>query len=128
MNQKAGGALRRQALGTRAEREVQKLLEAQGFAILGRNVRVGHLEVDLLVRRDDLVAVVEVRYRGPQAWQGPFESVGAVKRQRLRSAGRLLWYRRFASDPTVRRMRFDVAAVTVGPDGETRIEYAAAAF
>ena len=118
----------RQSLGTRAERAVERALISQGFTILGRNVRVGHLEIDLLVRRDDLVAVVEVRTRGSGCWQGPFESVDASKRQRLRSAGKALWARHFERDPSVRRMRFDIAAVRFGHDGEPHIEYVVAAF
>ena len=117
---------RSHALGRRAEQVVADYLEAQGFVVLERNLRVGHLEIDLLVRRDDLIAVVEVRCRSPQAWQGPFQSVSAAKRQRLRRAGTIVWQRRFANDLSVSRMRFDVAAVHFTAEGEAVVEYAKA--
>jgi putative endonuclease len=119
---------RRALIGARAEQAVADYLLARGFSILHRNLRVGHLEVDLLARLDDLVAVVEVRHRGPGSWQGPLESISPAKRARLRKAGRLIWQRRFARDPSVNRMRFDAAAVSFDPDGTPRVDYVSAAF
>ena len=118
----------RTATGARAEQFVARYLLDQGFVIVGRNVRVGHLEIDLLARLGDLIAVVEVRHRGPGSWQGPLQSVGPDKRARLRKAGKLLWQRQFARDRTVNRMRFDVAAVSFGVDDVPHVEYVAAAF
>jgi len=117
---------RAHALGRRAEQAVADYLVARGFVILDRNLRVGRLEIDLLARRDDLVAVVEVRCRSLHSWQGPFESVGTAKRQRIRRAGELVWQRRFSRDPSVNRMRFDVASVEFGPHDVAVIEYAEA--
>lgn len=118
----------RRSAGARAESAVADFLVDQGFEILGRNVRVGHLEIDVLARREDLVAVVEVRYRSNASWQGPFQSITADKRARLRKAGRILWQRRFLRDRSVNRMRFDAAAVTFGVDDVPSVEYVPAAF
>jgi putative endonuclease len=118
----------RTVTGARAELVVADHLVEQGFVVLGHNIRVGYLEIDLLARKDDLVVVVEVRHRGFGSWQGPFESISAAKRARVRRAGRLLWRARFARDRTVNRMRFDVAAVTFGVDDIPSVEYVAAAF
>jgi putative endonuclease len=118
----------RPAVGARAEAVVADYLVAQGFEILGRNVRIGHLEIDLVARRDDLVAIVEVRFRSVASWQGPFQSITPDKRARIRKAGKILWQRRFLRDPSVNRMRFDAAAVSFGPDDEPSVEYVAAAF
>ena len=117
----------RTASGARAERVVETYLVEHGFVVLGRNVRVGYLEIDLLARQGDLVVVVEVRHRGESSWQGPFESISEAKRGRLRRAGKILWRARFARDPTVNRMRFDVAAVRFGVDDVASVEYVAAA-
>lgn len=75
-----------------------------------------------------MIVVIEVRARGPGAWQRPFDSIDAKKRARVRRAGERLWRDRFARDPTAERMRFDAAAVELLPDGEARIEIARAAF
>ena len=103
-------------------------LAAAGLEILGLNVRVGRLELDVLARDDRVVVVVEVRARGPGAWVRPLDSVDPRKRERVRRAGERLWRERFLRDPGVDRMRFDLAAVELLPDGGTRIEIVRAAF
>jgi putative endonuclease len=96
--------------------------------VLAINVRVGHLELDVIAREGPVIAVIEVRTRGPGAWVRALDSVDATKRARVRRAGERLWRRRFARDPSVERMRFDVAAVELDEDGEARVEIVKAAF
>ena len=97
-------------------------LFAGGFAILGRNVRLGPLELDIVARRGALVVVVEVRTRGRGARVGPFESIDGTKRARLRRAVERLWRDRLAAMEGVDRVRIDAAAVLT-ERGSTRIEY-----
>jgi Holliday junction resolvase-like predicted endonuclease len=81
------------------------------------------------VARDaDTVVVVEVRTRGATAWQTGMESIARVKAKRVRAAGERLWRQRFLRDPTVNRMRFDVAVVTFDSAGTPSIEYAHGVF
>ncbi len=94
-----------------------------GYRLLARNLRLGPLELDIVAQKDDVVAVVEVRTRGPGALQGPFESVTATKRARLRRAVRRLWREQLAALKDVKRVRIDVAAV-IFEGGQTRVEYA----
>jgi putative endonuclease len=91
-------------------------------------VRVGRLEIDLVLRDGAVIVFVEVRMRGPGAWTGALASVDAKKRARLRSAGEQLWQERFIHDATIDRVRFDVAAVRFLPDGGAEIEHVKAAF
>jgi putative endonuclease len=56
----------------------------------------------------------------------PLDSVDQKKQARLRRAGERLWVERFADDPSVERMRFDVAGVNLC--GPTRIELVKGAF
>jgi putative endonuclease len=118
----------RAELGRRAEEAAASFLEAGGFVILGRNVRVGRLEIDLVVRDGPVVAIVEVRTRGDGAWVRAFDSVDWRKRARVRSAGTALWRSRFKADPTLERMRFDLVGVTFDEDGRARCEHLKAAF
>lgn len=92
--------------------------------ILGTNVRLGRLELDVVAKDGDTVVVVEVRTRGPGAWQTGLESIARTKAKRVRTAGERLWRQRFERDPSVNRMRFDVAVVTYDSDGRPEIEYA----
>jgi putative endonuclease len=122
------GPIDRQAIGARAEGLVAAHLAQQGMEILGLNVRVGRLELDIVARDGPVVVVVEVRARGPGSWVRPLDSVDRGKRARVRRAGERLWRDRFARDASVQRMRFDVAAVELGENGEARIEIVRAAF
>ena len=95
--------------------------------VLGANVRVGYLEVDLLVRDGRTLALVEVRTRGSAAWTSGFGSVDGWKRTRLRRAGERLWRRRYRFDSGIDHVRFDVASVSFR-EGRAKVEYVRAAF
>jgi putative endonuclease len=117
----------RAARGRRAEQLALEHILALGWTVLGQNLRVGPLEIDLLALEGDCVVVVEVRSRGPGSWLGPLASVGRDKRQHLRRAGEALWRARFQADAMVTRMRFDVIAVRLdGP--EPALEHVRAAL
>jgi putative endonuclease len=96
--------------------------------VLDTNVRLGHLELDIVAREQDTVVVVEVRTRGAGAWQTGLESIARTKAKRVRTAGERLWRKRFERDPTVNRMRFDVAVVSYDGSGKALIEYARGVF
>ncbi|MFT3771947.1 MAG: YraN family protein [Minicystis sp.] len=115
-------------VGARAEELVAAHLAAAGLTILAVNLRVGRLELDVVARDGPVIAVVEVRARGPGSWVRPLDSVDARKQQRVRRAGERLWRERFAKDRSIERMRFDVAAVELSADGGARIEIVKAAF
>lgn len=116
----------RAALGKAAEHAVVELLRREGLLVLGVNLRVGHLEVDILARDGCTLIVVEVRTRGAGSWAGAFASIDPAKRRRLRSAGNALW-KRHRADRTLLRMRFDAAAVRFESDG-IHVDYVRAAF
>ena len=98
-----------------------------GYTVLERNLRVGRDEIDLLVEKDGLVAIVEVRLRGPGAFEGPLASVDAKKRSKLVRAAERLWRERWSKDPNPPRLRFDVVGVRLDDTG-AHIEHIAAAF
>ena len=126
MSLASGAAARRR--GVQAEQVVVAHLAAAGLEILGTNLRVGRLELDVVARDGPVVAVVEVRTRGPGARVRAIDSVDARKRSLVRRAGEGLWRTRFCRDARVDRMRFDVAAVDLLPSGEVRVEIVKAAF
>ncbi len=117
----------RRALGARAEALVAAWLVEQGYEIVATNLRIGALEIDLVARKGPVVAVVEVRTRGPTARTTGFGSVNGLKRERIRRAGERLWQRRYRRDLSVERLRFDVASVRFDVEPPS-IEYAIAAF
>jgi putative endonuclease len=58
----------RHVLGRKAEDVAVSRLLDDGYVILGRNVRVSRLEIDVIARLGPVVAIVEVRCRGEGAW------------------------------------------------------------
>jgi putative endonuclease len=105
----------RLARGHRAERIVAEYLIARGWEILAANLRLGHLEIDLVARRGELAAMIEVRSRGGGAYERPFESIAGKKKMRLLYAADRLWRFHLAKMEGIERIRIDVAAVTFGP-------------
>lgn len=104
---------RRRALvrGRRAERLAAWLLRLKGYRILARNLALPQGEIDLLVRRGDILAVVEVKQRPDLATA--LEAVSPSQRARLQRAALALLARR----PELGRcqLRFDIVAVTPWP-------------
>lgn len=107
----------RVALGRIGEAAAAAALTDAGYAIIGRNIRVGHDEADIVaLAPGGALAVVEVKARRG-TWH-PEERVDHVKRGRMvRLAEALL-----AQDAWRDRLvQFDVIAVTVQHDGRTEV-------
>jgi putative endonuclease len=96
-------------LGRFGEEIAAGYLQLAGYRILGRNVRCGPLEIDLIAARGEVVALVEVRWRASPAHGRPEESVGVRKRECLVRAALGLHAR--GQLPPDARLRFDVVAV-----------------
>lgn len=96
------------SLARRAEDMVTAYLERQGHQILGRNVRLGPKEVDIIARRGRVVVFCEVRARRGAGARAALESVDRRKARHLWDAARL-WLHK----TTHRRcaLRLDIAAV-----------------
>ena len=92
---------------------------------MGRNVRAGGVEIDLVARRAGVVVFVEVKTRRSGRSYAPEEAVDARKRARL-VRGAAAWLR--AHDTRARRVRFDVIAVDVGDAGEFALRHLEGAF
>ena len=81
----ASNRTQRAVIGREAEDLAARSLVRSGWVIVSRNLRLGRLEVDLLVRdpRGSLVAI-EVRRRGSVGAASPSELLGARKMRALR--------------------------------------------
>jgi putative endonuclease len=110
------------SIGRRAEDVVAEYLFVHGFRIIGRNVRAGRWEVDLVARRGPLVVLVEVRTRGASAFERPLASITREKQRRMLLAADRLWRDQLRGLEGVLRVRLDVAAVRVDARGYT-VEY-----
>ncbi len=87
---------------------------AKGWRVLGMRVKTPQGEIDLLVRRGCVVAVVEVKRR--RTLEEALGAVGAAQRTRLRRAGETLVARR--ADLAGLAVRLDLVAL--GPQAWPR--------
>ena len=117
---------RRAALGSEGEQLVARHLEREGFTIVGRNVRVGRLELDLVARRGALLVFCEVRTRASQNFVDPVDTIDAQKQQRIRRAA-LLWLDACGEAASDLEVRFDAASVVMSDD-EQALTYYESAF
>jgi putative endonuclease len=97
--------------GRLAEARAAEFLESRGFAVVGRNVRLGKLEIDLVIETDAVVAVVEVRYRGAGSLGSALGSLASIKQRRVALAAERLFRQRYRHDVLQRRFRIDVCIV-----------------
>jgi putative endonuclease len=115
----------RRALGAEGETRAASFLARRGYRIEGRNVRLGGVEVDLIVKRGALVAFVEVKTRRSGALGPPELAVDAAKQARLIRAASA-WLREHPG--RARRLRFDVVACRADASGHWQIDHWPGAF
>jgi putative endonuclease len=87
-------------LGDRGERLAAEHLERAGWTILARNFGVGHRGVDLVARRGEVVAFVEVKTRAGLGYGHPLEAITALKRREIQRVAQI-WVERHGRDGDV---------------------------
>ena len=97
--------------GAAAERRARRHYRLRGYRILGANIRLAGVEVDLLCRRRGTVVFCEVKEKTGEGYGDPLEMVDERKQARLRRAAEA-W---LAQEPGLDlEVRFDVVAVRGG--------------
>jgi putative endonuclease len=101
----------RQQFGRAAEEAAARYLIRNGWTLLGRNVRIGRGELDLIARRGDVLAFVEVKARRTAEYGSPEDAVDARKRRKVARLAELWLSVRPWALRGVNDVRFDVVAV-----------------
>lgn len=104
----------RQKLGQLGENLAATELARRGYAVVARNWRCSYGELDLIVRADDTLVIVEVRTRRSQAFGSPEESLTAAKQARLIAAAHTYVETTGWAGP----WRIDVVAIVIDPQGK----------
>lgn len=118
-----------QRIGDAGERLVATRLEAQGWTILARNLRLGRDEIDLLAVDPGppaALVIVEVRWRGRRDFGLAEESLDHRKRAAMRRAAGTLLATRTLPDGTrlpALPLRVDLVAIDPGPDGGPSVRH-----
>ncbi len=100
----------RAALGRAGEDAAVALLQASGYRIVARNVRLPGGEIDVIARDGDTLVFVEVKARSSAAYGGAVGAVDARKRATLRALA-ADWLQIAAPRA---RARFDVVTFDAG--------------
>lgn len=96
-----------EALGARGETAARAEYESRGFDVVAQNWRCALGEIDLVLRRGDLLVFCEVKTRSGSGYGGGFEAVTQHKQLRIRRlAEAFVGSRRWRG-----LVRFDVASV-----------------
>ena len=90
------------------ERLAAFYLQCRGYRILGRNIRVCGVEVDIVAWRKKQLCVVEVKTRADEKLVAPEHSVDRVRRQRQWRAAESLYLN---SSLPVTDVRFGIIAI-----------------
>ncbi len=107
-------------LGILGERLAARYLEEHGYKVIERNYRFGRREVDIIVRRGDLVAFVEVKARAGSGYGHPLEAITALKRREIERVAQH-WLQRHG-EPGL-QPRFDAVGVVFRKGAEPVIEH-----
>ena len=101
----------RQQFGRAAEAAAARHLVGKGWTILGRNVRIGRGELDLIARRGGVLAFVEVKARRSTRYGAPEDAVDGRKRRKVARLAELWLAARPWALCGSSAVRFDVIAV-----------------
>lgn len=109
----------KRSFGRIGEESAALYLERLGYHIIGRNVYVGHAEIDIIAENDDYIIFAEVKTRRqypdvPSPYGTPAEAVDS-KKQKLLTAAADRYILEHSSDKIP---RIDVLEVYVSPASE----------
>jgi len=111
--------------GKAAETQACRFLINRGLALVDRNYRCRHGEIDLIMRDGRCVVFVEVRYRGKRRFAGGAETIDHRKQSKLTATA--MHYLQSHPGMAARPARFDVVAIDSGL-GEERVAWIRDAF
>jgi len=100
--------MNRRAYGNEGEQAACDYLVKKGWKIIGRNVRRGRNEIDIIARRRRTIAFIEVKRRSSIAYGTPAEAVTFEKQRRISQAAALYMQEEGLRDAEV---RFDVIEI-----------------
>lgn len=94
------------SLGIIGEDYAENYLKNEGYSLLERNWTLGHKEIDLIVKKDNVIVFVEVKTRKSTAFGQPEEAVSRQKMKLIMQAAE-----HYLEQTTYDRVRFDVISI-----------------
>jgi putative endonuclease len=96
--------------GALGERIAADYLALSGCRIIGKNVRSGHLEIDLIIEDGSCLAFVEVKMRRGKSFGEAVEAVSRWKMHNMRKAAGCI-LSRLQGSGAYHEIRFDLVAI-----------------
>lgn len=110
-------------LGHQGEDIAARYLEEHGYNVLDRNWRSGHKELDLIVTKESVLVIVEVKTRTSTDYGDPWSFVDEKKiRRTVHAADAYIRLNRIDLD-----VRFDIVSISI-EDGDFKVEHIEQAF
>jgi putative endonuclease len=100
------------------ERRAARHYRLRGWRVVAANVRVGHQEIDLIVRRGRRLTFVEVKGKTGFGYGSPLEMIDRRKTEHVHHAAR----RWLGAHPEAAGLTIGFEAIGVGPNGLTRTQ------
>lgn len=94
-----------------SERKAEKYLVNEGYKIIGRNVRIGYLEMDLIAEKDKTIIFIEVKRRENLDYGEPEMFVNKKKIDKMIKFAKLFLMKKDYKDYDV---RFDILSFNKG--------------
>lgn len=110
------------SFGARGEDSAASFLCGKGYTIIGRNIRMNHLETDIIAKNSTHILFVEVKTRSeypyfPNTYGRPAAAVDHAKQKRLIAAAEE-YLRRNREETEGLQPRIDVIEVYIMPESE----------
>jgi putative endonuclease len=105
--------------GFLGENIAAEYLAGLGFAILERNWRYKHLEIDIIASKDGLLHIVEVKTRTSLHFGFPEQMIHVQKMQFLKNAAAHFQY----NHPQWKWIQFDIIAIYKKPTDAWALDY-----
>ena len=112
-------------LAARGEELALRTLVKSGYRIMAQRWRWHRFELDLVARKGNTVAVIEVKTRRDDRFGSPQEAVPRWKQRRIITAAKAFVRHKRLEDYI---LRFDIVAITIPPGGKPEILHIDNAF
>ena len=106
----------RATLGVQGEQIALKYLEESGYLLEAQNWRGQRGELDLVMRRESLLVIIEVRTTSTQWLDRPAEATTMSKQRQVARCADEYFCQRHPQAPKILDIRFDIIGVLVSPD------------
>ena len=116
----------RRRKGLRYEERARQYLARCGLSLLAQNFRIRGGEIDLIMRDEERICFVEVKYRESTGYGGAASSISRAQQRRIVTTA--LHYLALHRELSTLAPRFDALLIQRRPDGSERIEWIRNAF